>query len=221
MSNPNKKWSWGIAFGRGTGSAVGAGLATATMTALGSGNIGIPLGAAIGASGGFIGGFLGVGFGHWLDDPPSTPDTFSSATLFTSMLSGFTTIIFLLLGTEKLSASPNPVLGLMMLSAFAGFLSSSVASVIDDFRARHENIEVLTDIEDMTNEMERYLNELRRDIIKKTSTKNAVEPEVEKLAVEMEQYLSELRSDVGKKIISNIAKERFNVITKKFLKLYR
>jgi len=137
MNNPNKQWSWNIALGRGIGSAIGAGGAAATAAALGTGGLGAPIGAAIGAAGGFVGGFLGTAFGYWLDDPSPYAESFNSAVLMNMVVSGFVAMTFLLLGADQISHSTDPRIGIIALCNFAGFLTTSLSSVLDDMRARN------------------------------------------------------------------------------------
>src|SRR5438093_10364192 len=92
MSNPRKRWSWGMAIGRGAGGAVGTAATAAVMGSLG-GPIGVPPPAAIGAAGDFTSGFLGAAFGHWLDEPPDNAESVGSAALYTAVTSGLLSIL--------------------------------------------------------------------------------------------------------------------------------
>ncbi len=137
MSNPDKRWSWGMALGRGTGGAMGAGAAGAVMSSLG-GPVGTPLGAAIGTAGGFTGAFFGAVLGHWWDLPSDSTESFGSGALYTAVASGPLSALLFALCIDRIAdptVATNAAWGIPALTAF---FASPSRSLIDDFQARSQ-----------------------------------------------------------------------------------
>src|ERR1700758_504263 len=105
MSNPNKVWSWGALMGRGVGSALGGGMGGAVTGALnGAGPI---LVGSIAFVAGFAGGALGYALGHQWDDPPRIPETWGSAGLYNTVVTGASFVLLCGLFADKLPTSPE------------------------------------------------------------------------------------------------------------------
>ena len=122
MGNPDKRWSWGQALGRGVGPAIGAGGTAAVMGSMG-GPIGAGLAPTIGAIGGFTGGFLGAALGYWWDAPPERAQPFGSAALFTFVVSAAVSALLSFLALERFLGDITIAHNVMAsISLFSGFL---------------------------------------------------------------------------------------------------
>lgn len=138
MSNPGKKWSWGMAFGRAVGGAVGPGAAAfvvGTLCTIGAG----PLMAFIGAAGGFTSGFLGAALGYWWGDPFDGPEPLSSAALYTMVVGGILASLLYFLAFDQLVAERNSVPQVYFwIGTLSAFFGSASRSLLDDLRASGE-----------------------------------------------------------------------------------
>jgi len=134
VSNPDKRWSLGAALGRGTGSGIAGGVCGAYLGFLG-GPAGATLGGAIGVAGGFAGGFLGAVIGHWWDAPPERPESFRSAALYTTVVSGALDAVVTTLAASHMIAAPQARLAWFTIAAFVGFVASASRNLLDDLRA--------------------------------------------------------------------------------------
>jgi hypothetical protein len=138
MSNPNKKWSWGAAMGRGVGGIVGGGGAGAVMGSMG-GPAGVALAAAVGAAGGFVSGITGALLGHLWDDPPLFARAAGSDALYMCVVSGtYASLLWALVIGHLPAERESLLVAIFALTAFPGFLASMSLSLIDDIAARRE-----------------------------------------------------------------------------------
>lgn len=136
MSNPNKRWSWGAALGRGVGPLIPSAATGALMGSFG-GPLGPALGALIGGAGAFANGFFGAAFGHWWDAPPREPESFGSAALYTLVVTGVLEIVSAGLLAPLVVRATNVGLSIFLMTGVVAFVAAASRSLIDDWEARH------------------------------------------------------------------------------------
>jgi hypothetical protein len=132
MSNPEKRWSWGAAFGRGVGPVIPSAASGALIGSLG-GPLGPVLGAAIAAATAFANGFLGAVVGHWWDLPAQRPESFGSAALFTLVVSGVLNLVAGSFLAGVIAAAPRQALPIVLLTGLVAFIASASRSLLDDW----------------------------------------------------------------------------------------
>lgn len=132
-----KRWSWKSTFGKAGIAAVAAGVVAAIGTAIiGPGAL---IMGALTLVGGLAGGIGGDAWGYHCDDPFDESDSFGSAALYTSVVTGTLAALFDFLALNQLAAHPDLAKrGFVLIGALASFLGVASRSLIDDFRAANE-----------------------------------------------------------------------------------
>jgi hypothetical protein len=145
MSNPQKRWSFGMALGRGVGSAIGAGGAATVATVatvVRSGGLDPYIVGAIGVGGGFVGGFLGTALGYWWDESPEVSDFWGEALMAMVPTGLFAGVAYLAAAYALFPSRPPEFaapwyLRLALVGGLFGFLGGAAPSAADTLLARY------------------------------------------------------------------------------------